>query len=137
MKWWILAVAALAAAAWWFTNRRVQRPQPPKLPGAAAEAVRAFDELYASTFLEANPCDADTVLDLTRLRDFVVGAVHARRMTLPNDMAADAAHLALAESSEDVMTAQLEDVRQRCGLGSDPSRLGGWHSGWYRPALNS
>lgn len=130
------AVVIVVVAWWWLWGKRRQEA-PSKLPASAAAAARMFDEAYSRTFSTSAACDERTVLDLTRLRDFVVGAVHDRRMSLPNDMAADAAELALAESTEDYMTACLEDVRQRCGLGSDPSRLGGWHSGWYRPALNS
>ena len=71
---------------------------------------------------------------LASLRDEVVGAVHDARMRLPNDAAAERAAWALAEDAEDRLTAQIEDVRRRCRVGSLPGRLSGWHHGWYRAA---
>jgi len=145
--WNAVAVLLGAALAWaWLAARpgspgglvrRAARPARPApvstglLPPAAARAVDEFEAAYAPTF-RAGACDADTVLRLAGLRDRAVGAVHDARMRLPNDLRQEHQLARLAEETEDRMTAQIQDVRQRCGVGLLPGRMSGWHAGWYR-----
>jgi hypothetical protein len=137
---WVLLLLLLAAALALARPAPRGRParQParplPALPGAAALADERFQEVYAGTFSARAPCDAATVSRLASLRDEAVGAIHDARMRLPNDLAQEHRMQLLAEDEEDRLTAQIEDVRRRCRVGSLPGRLSGWHHGWYRAA---
>ena len=130
----VLALAWVAMA-WRGAAREPALDTPAEPVEGARRASRAFGALYRSTFVRGG-CSREAVRRLSEHRRRAVGAIHARRMTLANDMAAEGDMLARAEELDATLAALEEDARRRCGVGDAPGIHGAWHYP-HRPAAEA